>query len=492
MATTKKTPVEHGLNEFGGMSKFCRRGYHRQTGDRFGRLFPDLPPLYTKPDTLQKVGHPQGPMQDEEESANTRTKTVDVGLIFFGQFVDHDITLDTTSSLSRNATPEAIQNIRTPSLDLDCIYGAGPEASPYLYHSKTEDAGVKLLTGADLPDKQQNMDEAELKLLHSDLARSLHGTAVIGDARNDENRIISQIQLSMIRAHNKIVDEISSDYKGHELFEEARKMLTWHYQWAVVNDFLVNICGSAVVERILGEGRKHYCLSGEAFIPIEFSAAAYRFGHSMIPQTLQIQKGDSSLDLFGSLLGRGFSPLSDRRAVPDWEELFDLSTGRKVQKSEKLNLKMSKNLLNLPIIPEGEKSLATRNISRGQVFMLPSGESIAKQLERPKSEIDLVSERVQQMLPGDLNTGSPLWLYLLAEAEMVGKETSPGQFEVSEGLGPVGATLVAETLIGLIELDHDSWLGQNRNWTPHTANGGLGMTTVGELLTYPGPVPCLT
>ena len=186
----------------------------------------------------------------------------------------------------------------------------------------------------------------------------------------------------------------------------------------------------------------------------------------MIPQKIQVQKGGTSYELFGTTLGTGFSPLADAKAAVDWDELLDTGIGHMVQKAEKPDLLTASDLLDLPFIASGETSLARRNLLRGQVFLLPSGEPIARHLGRENSEIDTVSTRVKALLPGVFDTGSPLWLYLLAEAELIGRETSAQSFDPGEGLGPVGATIVAETLIGLIELDEASWLGENRNWTP--------------------------
>ena len=218
-----------------------------------------------------------------------RTKTVPVGQVIFGQFIDHDITLDVTSRFDRVNRPERITNQRTPVLDLDCIYGAGPEPHPFLYHNSGPFSGAKLLTGADEPGADANAS--------ADLFRAPavpdggRGPAIIGDPRNDENRIVSQLQLGVIRFHNKICQDIHDKtcQEREELFEEARREVTWHYQWAVVNDFLVHMCGAPVVSNVLSCGRKYYC-GTEPFIPVEFSVAAYRFGHSMVPMRINIRK----------------------------------------------------------------------------------------------------------------------------------------------------------------------------------------------------------
>ena len=470
----------HGMGEFKGIHKYCHYGYTQTREDRFGRMF-DLPPLYQSVDVLLELGAKGGPM--DGGTTAKRTKSVPVGMVFFGQFIDHDITLDVTSSLGEVAEAEDIPNVRTPTLDLDCIYGQGPEASPYLYHAEGDFSNVKLLTGADGTAANQAASHAS-----NDLSRTAHGTAIIGDPRNDENRIISQLQLAIIRFHNKVVDELHAadpDLEGGELFEEARTLVTWHYQWVVLNDFLVAMCGGPVVADILGNGRRFYCQhDGPPFIPVEFSVAAYRFGHSMIPQKIQIQKGKPSLELFGSILGQGFKPLSSPKAVVDWNELVEADPGHVVQLAEKLDSKMATDLLELPFIPADEvQSLATRNLLRGQAFMLPSGENVARAMERDQSEIDKVSQAAANIAGSsiDLGSGTPLWFYILVEAEKIGRETSPGHFDKGEGLGPVGARIVGETLIGLMELDDRSFLGSNRNWHP---DDGLSVSSLGEMLTF--------
>jgi hypothetical protein len=478
---------KHGLKSLSGITAHCDPAYKRGRGDRFGRMF-HLAPLFTQGQHLKELGAKKGPM-DIKNKIKARTKTVPVGQIFFGQFVDHDITLDTSSSLSsavHDAT--AIENARTPTLDLDCIYGQGPEASPYLYHGDGEFKGIKLMTGAD----GTAVTDQDAALAEQDLCRSVHGVAIIGDPRNDENRVISQMQLAMIRFHNTVVDDMAVfDKKGklqnEDLFEHARELVTWHYQWAVIHDYLPAICGQAVVSEILGKGLKFYCAEhADPFIPVEFSVAAYRFGHSMIPQKIKIKKGKTEQDLFGKVMGSGFKPLNNAAGVVDWRVLFSLSSKSDIQFAEQLDSKMASILLQLPFIPDDdEQSLATRNLIRGQVFMLPSGENIAEHMHRPKEEIAAIRQAACTLAGkvADLSSGVPLWLYLLLEAEKIGRETAPGKFEKGEGLGPVGARIVAETILGLIMLDARSFLASQPGWHP---SAGLGISTVGEMLTYKG------
>lgn len=471
----------HGMNVLKGLDAFCHYGHEPTDEDRFGRLFP-LAPLYVAPDQLRALGAQDGPMDGGE--AFDRTDSVAAGQIFFGQFVDHDITLDVTTSLASVVENGTVPNVRTPTLDLDNVYGMGPEATPFLYQGKGDNAGVKLLTGADGTAADQSDDHAK-----NDLWRTPDGTAVIGDPRNDENRIVSQLQLAMIRFHNAIVDRLrdETDLEGGELFEEARRLARWHYQYVVVEDYLPKICGRAIVDEIKGRGRQFYTPhAGTPFIPIEFSVAAYRFGHSMMPERVQVQKGGTAYELFGYTLGSGFAPLDEDEAVVDWHELVETDEDREVQNAQKLDTKMATDLLDLPFIGDGESSLATRNLLRGQVFMLPSGEEVARAIGRDETEIEHVSQAARDMASpaADLASGIPLWFYNLAEAEHIGRETTPGNVEPSEGLGPVGARIVAETLYGLIELDDRSYLATNRNWDPET--DGVGVATLGQMLTFAG------
>lgn len=451
----------HGVNTLKGMPAHCKMGHETHRGDRFGRLFSHLAPAYTPANVLKTLGAPGGPM--DGGAAKSRTDSVPVGHVFFGQFVDHDITLDTSSSFTRVNRPEETPNVRTPTLDLDCVYGAGPEANPFMYDGD----GVKLLTGADMP----LTGDADKDLLQAnDLLRAPNGRAIIGDPRNDENRIVSQLQLAMIRFHNEIVDIVRADdpsLPNDEVFEEARRRTTWHYQWGVVNDFLVSMCGAGVVGDILSCGRKIYC-PVEAQIPIEFAVAAYRFGHSMAPMKIQIQKNGSNLELFGSTLGLGFQPLGHKNAIVDWRELMFVPDEKGVQRAERLDTKLASDLLALPIpvVGNSEASLATRNLMRGNSFLLPGGDKVAEAMGRSREEIACVMDLVEKISDGAITEGAPLWLYILAEAEEIGRLDAKGRGEKGEGLGPVGGRIVAEVLIGLLELDEESWLGGDRNWTP--------------------------
>ena len=479
--------THHGMAELTGISAHCKTNEEIASEDRFGRMFP-LPASYVSADVLGDIGKFGGPMDDNGRPI--QATTVPVGHVFFGQFIDHDITLDVSSSFERINTPAETPNVRTPTLDLDSIYGAGPESHPFLYDNRDNPfKHAKLLTGADMPSTR----DSDKFIQENDVLRNHQSVAIIGDHRNDENRIISQLQLGMIKFHNLVAqtlyeESVEAAEKGNGLvlerqmlFSEARRSTTWHYQWGVVNDFLVTMCGQSVINDILACGRQYYCPS-QPYIPIEFAVAAYRFGHSMAPTKIRVRKDGDDLDLFGNELGNGFSPVAGKFAIVDWNELFFAKDGGGIQGAQKLDTKMATNLLQLPFITEGERSLATRNLLRGNSFLLPGGDKIAEKMGRDASEISKVVDIAKTISAGRITEGVPLWLYCLAEAQEVGRETTPGAFDKGEGLGPVGARIVAEVLIGLLELDEHSYLGANRNWTP-----GPEWDSIGKILLAVNP-----
>ena len=204
---------------------------------RFGRMFRQLPAAtFGKDEKENKVNlgllgvamsseaDPLDPKdgQDDEESAIPALYT------YFGQFVDHDITFDPASSLQKQNDPNALVDFRSPALDLDNVYGRGPSDQPYMYDGDTG----KFLLGAPLTGGNQGA---------KDLARNGQDRALIGDPRNDENSLVSQLQGLVHRFHNRYVTEHAS-----LSFEEVQQQVRFHYQYIIVNDFLPRIVHSSV------------------------------------------------------------------------------------------------------------------------------------------------------------------------------------------------------------------------------------------------------
>ena len=466
----------HGTAEERGgnppLSRFYERG-------RFGRMFAGLPRYAPDPIQLMELGAVGGPMdaRDTGPAPNPANRDHPDGLgaafTFLGQFVDHDVTFDPTSSLERQVDPEAIANFRTPNLELDSVYGSGPGASPYLYSRKQRD---KLLVGraTDAP--------AGAAGDGTDLSRNVEGTALIGDPRNDENQMVAQLHLAFLRFHNAVVDRIGTNVPaGRSRFEEAQRLVRWHYQHMLVHEFLPHICGQATVDDVLARGRQFYRWRNEPFIPVEFSVAAYRFGHT------QVRAGYALSDTFARPLFAG-GPPADPPPLPgdlrggkaiamaqviQWHRFLDVpGNAAERQSSKRFDARLSTPLLNLPFAagtPDDPKSLAQRNLMRGRTFGLPSGQRVARAMRaglRPGTavRIDVLEpSELSELQPMGLDRETPLWYYVLREADLRGG---------GRHLGPMGARIVAEVLIGLLEGDAMSYLAADREWTPFLGSGG--------------------
>ena len=66
----------------------------------------------------------------------------------------------------------------------------------------------------------------------------------------------------------------------------AREIVTKHYQWMLRTDYLPRICAPGVVNDVFNNGRKAFEVGATPTdvptMPIEFSVAAFRLGHSMV------------------------------------------------------------------------------------------------------------------------------------------------------------------------------------------------------------------
>lgn len=245
---------------------------------RFGRMFWNLPVFKPSKEMLTALVD----VMESGSGGDIENDTLPAGFTYLGQFIDHDITHDASSSLQRVRDPEARVNFRTPRFDLDSVYGRGPVDSPYLYKRGTSE----LLTGLATTDDRQPINN------EPDLPRNSEGVAITGDPRNDENTFVSQLHLLFIKFHNKVVrDTAAAGFEGDDLFKEAQRLVRWHYQWIVVHDYLKRIVSEEIFNSILTNDYKtpfpkietlFYDLHRDPFMPVEFSVAAFRFGHSQV------------------------------------------------------------------------------------------------------------------------------------------------------------------------------------------------------------------
>jgi hypothetical protein len=426
-------------------------------GGRYTRLFPDLPALAIDAELVRALGRAGG-SRDSVASQRDEARTVAAGWPVFGQYVAHDTTAD-RSPVTHHDDEELLRNVRSARLDLECLYGDGPTGSPYLY-SRHDPA--KLLLGVN--------DRGEA----ADLPRNQEGVALVGDPRQDVHGLISQMQVGMIRTHNRLVDRLRADgVPETDLFEEARRALTWHYQWVVLNDFLPATIGEARTARLLEAGPRFFDCGGTVAIPLEFADAAYRYGHSQMRNSYRVQPNGPPLTLFPDLLG--FRPVPAERAV-DWLTLLDVPGEAPPQRARPIDGRMAPALVHLPVDVTGvlddqnqdQESLAVRDLMRGVATALPSGEAVARRI----GEEPLTPE--ETALPASGWPGeTPLWFYVVREAEAR---------EDGERLGPVGSLIVGEVLVGIVDADPRSYRAVDPVWRPTLPAREPGRFTLADLL----------
>lgn len=449
---------------------------------RFGRLFRRLSPApHYSDDQLAQLAEtmreqpgsggwsPTAPVQDGDNERIT------AGYTYFGQFLDHDLTFDPGSSLQQQNDPDALRDFRSPQFDLDSLYGSGPADEPFQYERATTGTANRLLV--------ETNENGTV-----DLPRNRQGIALIGDPRNDENVIVSQLQRTFLQLHNRLLAEVPSpaaelrvDERQRYEFETAQRLTRWHYQWLVANDFLPKLVGDATMRKIWRNWgdpeeepdirRRFFKPQKNPYMPIEFSVAAFRFGHSQIRPAYDLNEavrqrpifvpGDA-VDPTGDL--RGHRPLPAGWAI-DWKLFFPLAEEHPVQPSRLINTRLSAELFDLPGFGDADprtQSLAFRNLKRGQSLDLPSGQDVARAMgEQSLSGSDI----------GSSLDPTPLWFYILGEAATLG--------EGGQRLGPVGGRIVAEVLLGLLEMDSKSFLSVEPAWCPPEDR-----RTVGDLLRF--------
>jgi hypothetical protein len=449
-----------------------------------------------------ELGAPHGKMELPNLVSPPDNHTLPAGYTYFGQFITHDITFDATSSLQQQEDPEAIRNYRTPALDLDSLYGGGPLVSPHLYDRD----GIHFLIEKLEPDDPESPD---------DLPRNSQGVALVADPRNDDNVILGQLTLAFLKFHNHVADELvaKSVTDPTERFQRAQDLVRWHYQWIVLNQYLPRVVGQRTVQAVLREGRKFYHWSNAPYIPVEFSVAAFRFGHSQIRVSYRLNEWpyldppEPAKQIFNAVpifrSDAGAADPADRdlsggirepgRFV-EWDRFFDLGHGTDreghVQLSKRIGTRLVAPLFSLPkgvvgrLDEPARAALAQRDLLHHLSFSLPSGQAVAHAMREHLPDIRVLDENDLDALQDwpRLQESTPLWYYILREAELLGSEGSTGLRRASalstgdsgenQTLGPVGGRIVAEVLIGLIESDPTSLLRRQPRWCPEPPQDG--------------------
>ena len=475
---------------------------------RFGRMFPNAEPAKFG-DTPEQVHDNLGKLAaamvsdfdapkdepDDEESGVPALYT------YLGQFIDHDLTFDPTGSFQKQKDPKATFDYRSAAFDLDNVYGRGPGDQPYMY----QDDGKSFILG----------DPITLGVPGGahDLQRNAAGRALIGDPRNDENTIVSQLQGLFLRFHNRVVAE-----QPNLAFEDAQAEVRRRYQYVVLHDFLPRLVSAEVLNALKTNSRfdksklRFFHPSDLPFMPVEFATAAYRFGHSMVRPGYRLN--DAVLVPIFPLppeqqpgFGEGLTGF--RRMISDWgidwARFIDIEVrdygfsppkpgdddeakkqrfvnSRRLQFAYRIDTSLVDPLGSLPMTVAGNKptSLAHRNLLRGVQFGLPSGQTVARAmgLTPLKDEEILIGKGLDK--PDGLRpiaeidsvfAGTcPLWTYVLAEAMKNSKSTTTATTDGTRvntlQLGHVGGRIVAEVFLGLMFSDAFSLLSADPEWMP--------------------------
>jgi hypothetical protein len=402
---------------------------------------------------------------------------IPAGFTYLGQFIDHDLTFDkTTVMLGQPLPPSQLLQGRSPALDLDSLYGAGPtdpgsakfyEADGlHLKMGKTVAAeGVPAKQGHDLPRGEGNTQAKKRK-------------AVIPDPRNDENLAVAQTHLAFIRFHNRVVDTLPSSVPAAQKFAKAREIVTKHYQWMIKTDFLPRICAPGVVNNVFNQGRKAFEVGAVPTdvptMPLEFSVAAYRLGHSMIRGAYNwnriFDNGFGTLDLLFTFSGTGGDLAGEQHLLSSWiadfRRLYDFKEANKpglavpaakFNHTRRIDTRLALPLKNLPSgtfggpnVPfdDPRANLAFRNLTRARMVRLATGQQMATFLKGKGVNLTKLTkaqirdgkgggaslDKLTAQQRDNVLKDTPLWFYILREAEFGGGR-----------LKGVGARIVAET-----------------------------------------------
>jgi hypothetical protein len=549
-------------------------------GGKFRYYFPEaagLPETAAMPDLLDALADsmvediPQGQNQDPEDKNSTRIAPV---FTYLGQFIDHDVTANTDrdSALSfiDGAIPPAtrpqveagLENLRNGGLELDSLYGDRPDQEPFLLKlaglMRHPTLKAKMRLGVPdlalgprppLPAEPDNATDllrlrflldrgfvtlAELQALEPRLrdafidkdGNPIGARAIIGDGRNDENLLVAQLHALFLRFHNKIVDAT-----GGNDFQKARQLTTWHYQWLVVNSYLRTICDGPTLDEVIemeaplyhGFFMEHGTPGPKKPMPLEFSVAAFRFGHSMVRAVYDHNR------IFGEAVAGSPDPLipvapfnllfaftGNGRMRPDpngdpltggqlpvnwiieWNRFLAVDPTRPLRSARKIDTDIAPplgdlvNEANDPSLSATTrklfKHLARRNLRRGYRLNMPTAQATYAAMRsrgvRPfwmltPEEIASGSQaRQNAIIAGDFHVTTPLWFYILKEAEVLNG---------GEALGPMGTHLVANTLLGLIIEDGDSyWNAQGGRWSPNKFNAAQPIDSLEAMARFSG------
>jgi hypothetical protein len=423
-------------------------------------------------------------MKDIPQNRRGRPRRGDLapsGFVYLGQFLAHDLTRDETPLEHARAAPEQTRNFHASRLNLESVYGGGPEKSPDLY-DLSESGSETFLLG-----NTRAIPRKKIPSTPDDFRRR-NGRPLLADDRNDQHLILAQLHVVFLQFHNRVVDYLKggafSDeaFPSETIFETARRLAVWHYQWIVRNEFLKWFILPEILADIekRGPGLFKPALGEEIpALPVEFTQAAFRFGHSMVQPQYEINQWIGLVRLSGLL--RKTRPHESGPSLPanqvvDWDR-FTRAWGGNANFAENIDTLISEDMFNLPAaaMPIFSKAspppLPEMTLLRGSRIGLPSGQEACRAagvqpLAGPRIGVD--DDDREFFRKRGMNEETPLWYYVLREAEVLGVR----RFRGGECLGPLGSRIVAEVLLGVMNADPKHYLNLDPNWKPLTVAFG--------------------
>lgn len=487
--------------------------------NNFSRVFPDLMPFFHDiipsgatdqlREALRDMGKPGGlldakdrleagpvaliadPAVNGNDGTNPDNTTHTAGVTFFGQFMDLDITFDARSVLGVPTDPYQTLNAHPAAFDLDTVYGLGPFVTPQ-YYEKDDPVKLRIESGG----------------IFEDLPRNADLMPMVPDPRTDQHLMLSGLHCAFILFHNNAVDYVRRTLglvDPPAIFAEAKRLTLWHYHWLILNEFLPLFVGPAMVNEVLSRGRRYYRPdSGLATMPVEFQGACFRMGHTMVRPSYRANLlGDRGKPFFGLIFDPSLGDLTPAPGVDPgdlrggfraprrfigWQTFFDYKDGQ-VKTNKQMDAKISSPLFALPLgaiaSHKAPIALMQRNLLRHVTWSMPSGQAIARAMNAEVlSQADL-GELAQYDM--QLERHTPLFYYMLREAALV-PDTDIGKNTGGFHLGPVGARIVAEVVIGLLQADPSSYLVQQPGWVPTLQRPGA-LFRMTDFLTFAGVDP---
>lgn len=496
---------------------------------RFGRMFDGLAVLS---DTNALAGHlaTLGLSMTETAAQARGERNTKVAAIYtyLGQFIDHDITKTETADESLASNMEAafnaasahrhvapldadelgkLVNRRSPMLNLDSVFDGTPREADGSLRIGSVSAGPPRPTLPFAEDADM-VDLHDLPRLPPSQNEETDRRARIGDPRNDENLVVAQLHVAFLRAHRMLVTKLGLAPAAADL--ELRRL----YQRIVIDDFLPTVCDPAIVSQVLAQstGLLYQPDPADAYMPLEFAGAAFRFGHSMVRNAYNYNSEFSGRDgkpigtlqllfTFTAFSGQNLGiPTLPQNWIIDWSRWVDHSDGTPADNvTKQMDTLLADELSKLPqkqgvIGGDDVNNLALRNLVRGLLLGLPTGQAVAQAVQdklgpvfdvlTPTQLRDLANAaspaQGAALIAGGFDWQTPLWYYLLAEASLVPDDKGH--------LGPVGSAIVADVLHQLVRLAPDNALA-SPGWTPAIPLRDSSRVEIEDLLRFAQLLP---